>query len=386
MSKGEILYKITEAFSLICFLKQASNAKDMMLKRAVILVSMCVIFPNAFCFSQPREKVILDTDMVELFDDGVAMMMLAKVPHVDLIGVTIVVGNTWVPEGTAFAIRQLEAIGRTDIPVIQGINVPLSPNRLETIKSECNLFGNGNTYIGAAKNPAPVSWEEVYRKIYGEEPTVRPLDMKAVTFIIEQVKANPDEITILAVGSCVNLAVAARMAPEIVPLVKRVIYMGGAFYRTGNATPTAEFNWWIDPDAAKICVRSPFKEQIFVSLDACEKISFDRERFNHVSDIIENTEIKRMMKRNFLNRLFEEEPEHRHHVWDIVAAAVLIDPSLIREEATRYVDVNSQFGFSYGQALAFENNPPFGTRLGRIVLNIEEDRFWKMLDRYCAMF
>ena len=64
-----------------------------------------------------KEKVILDTDMVVLFDDGVAMMMLANHPDVELLGVTIVPGNTWVAEGTAYALRQLELLQRTDIPV-----------------------------------------------------------------------------------------------------------------------------------------------------------------------------------------------------------------------------------------------------------------------------
>ncbi len=61
-----------------------------------------------------KEKVILDTDMVMLYDDGVAMMMLANHPNIELLGVTIVPGNTWVSEGTAYALRQLEVIGRTD--------------------------------------------------------------------------------------------------------------------------------------------------------------------------------------------------------------------------------------------------------------------------------
>lgn len=61
-----------------------------------------------------KEKVILGADMVDLFDDGVAMLMLAKSPKVDLLGVGIVIGNTWVETGTASAIRQLEGIKRTD--------------------------------------------------------------------------------------------------------------------------------------------------------------------------------------------------------------------------------------------------------------------------------
>ncbi len=365
--------------------RKAQNGMGAMNKKNILLV-VFMLFLNARCLSQEKEKVILDTDMVELFDDGIAMMMLAKAPHIDLIGVTTVVGNTWVSEGTAFAIRQLEAIGRTDIPVVQGIRAPLSPNRFENIKKECLLFGSGNTYIGAASRPEPKSWEEVYRSCYGADPMTKPLDMKAVNFMIEQVKANPGEISILAIGPCVNLAVAVRMAPEIVPLIKRVVYMGGAFFKSGNASPTAEFNWWIDPDAAKICIRTPFPEQIVVSLDVCEKITFDKRRYDPIARITNNTEISRMMKRSFLNRLFRDEPTHRHFVWDVVAAAILIDPTLIREEVTRHIDVNSQFGSSYGQSLAFDGNPPSGSRQARIILTIDENKLWSIVEKYCAEF
>jgi len=341
-------------------------------------------FPNVE--AQKKEKIILDTDMVEVFDDGIAMMMLANTPSIDLLGVTIVVGNTWVPEGTAYAIRQLESIGKASIPVIPGIRQPIYPNRFETIKNERILFGIGDAYVGAAGYEEPKSWQAVYLQKYGSEPTVRPLDIKAVNFIIDQVKAHPGEITVIAIGTCVNLATAVRIAPEIVPLIKRVIYMGGSFFRPGNTTPTAEFNWWLDPEAAKICVRTPFKEQIIIGLDVCEKISFRKDRYKEMTDIIKNENIKSMMKRNYLNVKFIENPNYVHYIWDVIAAAIMIDPTLIKEEVTRYVDVNSQFGFSYGQAVAFDVNQPIGCRQARILLTIDEDRLWAMIRKYCSEF
>lgn len=336
--------------------------------------------------AQKKEKVILDTDMVEVFDDGIAMMMLAQAPNIDLIGVTTVIGNTWVPEGTAYAIRQLEAIKRTDIPVVQGIRQPIYPNRFETIKNERILFGIGDAYVGAAGYAEPKSWESVYLQKYGREPETKPLDMKAVNFIIDQVKANPGEVTIIAIGTCVNIATAVRIAPEIVPLVKRVVYMGGSFFKPGNTTPTAEFNWWLDPDAAKMAVRSPFKEQIIVGLDVCEKMPFRKDRYDHIKGIAKNPIIKNMLQRNFLNQLFIEDPTYVHYIWDVIAAAIVVDPTLIKDEVTRYVDVNSQFGFSYGQAVAFENNQPVGSQQARILLEVDSDRLWNMVEKYIKEF
>ena len=95
------------------------------MRKMIFSTLVCLILFGATAQAQKKEKVILDTDMVEVFDDGITMMMLANAPNIDLIGVTIVVGNTWVPEGTAYAIRQLEDIGKSHIPVVPGIRYPI---------------------------------------------------------------------------------------------------------------------------------------------------------------------------------------------------------------------------------------------------------------------
>ncbi|MGI6342546.1 MAG: nucleoside hydrolase [Bacteroidales bacterium] len=356
------------------------------MKKLFIPLLCTMLLLNMSVQAQKKEKVILDTDMVEVFDDGITMMMLAKAPNIDLLGATIVVGNTWVNEGIAYAIRQLEAIGRSDIPVVPGIRQPIYPSRFETIKNERILFGIGDAYVGAAGYPEPKSWQSVYLQKYGTEPKVKPLEMKAVNFIIEQVKKNPNEITIIAIGTCVNLATAVRIAPEIVPLIKRVIYMGGSFFKPGNTTPTAEFNWWMDPEAAKMCLRTPFKEQIIVGLDVCEKMPFRKDRYEEIISITKNPELVNMLNRNFLKTLYIENPDYVHYIWDVIAGAIMIDPTLITEEVTRYVDVNSQFGFSYGQSVAFEHNQPIGTQQARIILTVDSDRLWKMVEDYCRNF
>ncbi len=93
----------------------------------------------------------------------------------------------------------------------------------------------------------------------------------AVNFIIETVKKYPREVTLLVIGPMTNIALAIRMSPEIVPLIKRIVFMAGAFEVPGNTTPAAEMNVWYDPEAARVVVRQPI-EQAFIPLDVTNTV------------------------------------------------------------------------------------------------------------------
>ncbi|MHC4324533.1 MAG: nucleoside hydrolase [Planctomycetota bacterium] len=323
-----------------------------------------------------KEKVILDTDMVVLYDDGVAMMMLANHPDIELLGVTIVPGNTWLSEGTAYALRQLEVLNRKDVPVAMGTRYPLRAARYETIQLERKMFGFRSGFIGCFARIEPESYLEVYRKEYRSAPTIKPIDKHAVNFLIDTIKANPGQVTVVPIGPCTNLAIAIRLAPEIIPLIKRVVYMGGAFDVPGNTTPAAEFNWWFDPEAAKMSVRASFADQLIVGLDVCEKYRFNKKIFERITAV--DTPIAKMFKQKY-GQQFEKNPGSTRLVWDTIAAAVVIDPALITEEETRWVDVNSDYGLDYGRSLGYHRQGPAGTQKARILLSIDEQRFWNLM-------
>ena len=350
-----------------------------LLKRAILVLYVLVIFlPDA---SPAREKVLLDTDMVEAFDDGVAMIMLANAPGIDLVGVTTVSGNSWVEEGTAYALRQLEIEGRQSVPVAIGLNVPLHPQRHERFEQERQTSGLAkDAWVGCLDRLKPATWRDTYRERYGREPSLQPSTMSAVDFIINAVRAHPDEITIAVIGPCGNLARAVRKAPDIIPLVRRVVYMGGAFFRPGNVTPAAEFNWWFDPEAARIAVRTPFREQIVFGLDVCEKIEFRREHYERLLNTLGKSPQADILRSTFLGQSFEKEPAFSYFVWDVLVAAAIIDPSLITRVEKYHVDVIDEFGPSYGQALASSEQPPAGGQEFGIVLDIDQKRFWDMLN------
>jgi len=342
----------------------------------IVLSGMALLFLALNSSAGAGEKVIIDSDMVMLFDDGVAMMMLANHRDTDLLGVTIVPGNTWVSEGTACALRQLEILNRTDVPVAAGIRYPLRAARHETIAAEQKMFGQSSMYIGCFGRPEPASYLHVYEEKFGVSPTIKPVNTHAVTFLIETIKANPHQVTVMPLGPCTNLAIAIRMAPEIIPLIKRVVYMGGAFDVPGNTTPAAEFNWWFDPEAAKMSVRAAFADQLIVGLDVCEKYRFKKEFFDRITAA--DTPIAAMFRQAYEAR-FEKSSAYTRLVWDPIAAAVVIDPTLIVEEETRWVDVDSDYGLDYGRSLGYSSRGPAGTQRARVLMSIDEERFWALM-------
>jgi len=327
--------------------------------------------------SWAKEKVILDTDMVELFDDGVAMVMLANSEAIDLLGVVTVSGNVWVAEATAYALRQLEIIERPNIPVYAGTRHPLRSGRYETMKTERELFGQ-LSWMGAFNRPEPVSYLKLDadRVPYRGYPKLTPQDLHGVEFLINTIKANPGEVTVVAIGPLTNIALAIRIEPKIISLVKRIVYMGGALDVPGNMTPAAEFNWWFDPEAAKMSVRAPFTDQLIVGLDVCEKYLFNRKVFDRITTI--ETPWTTFFKNNY-GSAFEKKTNFTRYVWDTIAAAVVIDPTLITEEETRWVDVNADYTIDYGRSLSYKQQGPVGTQKARILFSIDEKRFWNLM-------
>jgi len=176
-----------------------------------------------------QEKVIFDTDFNTMGDDGQAFVMLAqamKEGKIDLLGITVVSGNQWLLQEVADAERAVERMGLAGkVEVHAGANYPLLHDPA-TLEAEQALYGKG--YSGAWRKPEPKSRDDLTAPPDGFAKEVKVSDENAVAFLIDTIKANPNEVTILAVGPLTNLALAFRTAPEIIPLIKRIIYMGGA--------------------------------------------------------------------------------------------------------------------------------------------------------------
>lgn len=320
------------------------------------------------------EKVVFDTDFNTMGDDGQAFVMLTQAmaeAKVELLGITVVSGNQWLDQEVADALRAVERMGVADrVKVYPGALNPLLHDRA-TLELEQQLFGKG--YAGAWRKPQPTA-EDLVPPPDGFAQRTKAETTHGAQFLADAVRANPNQVTILAVGPLTNLALAFRLYPEIVPLVKRIVYMGGAIDVPGNVTPAAEFNWWFDPEAARIVLRQPV-EHVIVPLDVTNTARFDRAVYDRVSAA--TTPVAKIFAAEYAET-FAEDRGARAQLWDAVAAAYLLDPSLATDVREVAVDIDTAFGPDYGRSLGHAKNPPVGTQRAKVVFGIDLDRFFAL--------
>ena len=180
-------------------------------------------------------KIIIDTDPGQ--DDAVAILLaLASPDEIEVLGITAVAGNVPLALTQKNARIICELAGRPDIPVYAGCDAPLN-RPLVTAEHV-----HGKTGLDGPDLP---------------DPTMKLTDGHGVDFVIDTLRDHPaGSVTLCPLGPLTNIATAFQKAPDIVEKVQEIVLMGGAYFAVGNITPTAEFNIYVDPQAADIVFRS----------------------------------------------------------------------------------------------------------------------------------
>ena len=189
-------------------------------------------------------KVILDTDPG--VDDAMAIAYAFAHPDIELLALTVVFGNINIDFATRNAQYILDELGATDVAVAKGAAVPSVQEARPHADFVHGADGFGNVYPGSKPSVAAV--EDAVLRTEARHSTIEPLD--AADFIINTVRDNPGQITLVAVGPLTNIAEALKREPSLPDLVAGLVIMGGTVDEPGNVSPVAEANFLNDPHAA----------------------------------------------------------------------------------------------------------------------------------------
>ncbi|QJD85758.1 nucleoside hydrolase [Cohnella herbarum] len=298
-------------------------------------------------------KIIIDCDPGH--DDAIAILLAGANPKVELIGITTVAGNAEVDKTTINALKVCEIAGLKDVPVAKGSAQPLVRKR------ETAADIHGDSGMDGPSLPAPT------KTIAAEH---------AVDFIIRELLASDGDITLIPVAPLTNIAMAMRKEPAIVPKIREIVLMGGGTF--GNWTPAAEFNIFVDAEAAKVVFESGVPLTMF-GLDLTHKAQATpeiQERFkqigNPVSDFV--VELLQFFMHTYKEVFgFDGAPVH-----DACCVAYCIDPSIFTCRKL-HVDIETKGEFSYGMTVVDMLGVTGKEPNVNVALELDQDKFWDMM-------
>jgi purine nucleosidase len=358
-------------------------------KSKIFCMVVAVILSCAGAQAQTRRKVILDQDARgPATTDQQSMLMVLQSPDIETLGITIVSGDQWRDEEVAHALRMLELTGHTGIKVYPGAVFPLI-NSKEEIKRWEKLYGTV-TYQGAWNEhkirSSTVStrtgpWNsgvyhepfEVPNPLPEGNPTLKPETEDAAHFLIRMVHQYPHEVTIYAGGPLTNLAQAVSLDPKFAELAQELVVMGGSI---APAVPMSwaqsnrrEFNFWWDPEAVHIVLRAPWQKITVTTVDISVKTRMTQAMIDQIAKA-------GTPAAEYVGKWADEE-----YLWDELAAAAWMDPSIITKEESVYMDIDISHTAGYGNTLVWVagNQPGMGERLVHVQTELNLDKFNKMV-------
>lgn len=248
-----------------------------------------------------KRKVIIDTDPGH--DDAMAIMLAVKSNVLDILALTTVSGNSTIENTTRNARYILNLLRKNDIPVYSGADRPLKRDLVQAV-----VHGKSG--------------------LDGIDPQNKAiLTGNAVEKIIELVKANQNEITLITLGPLTNIALAIQKDPSTMKKVKEIVSMGGAIKVAGNKNRVAEFNFFVDPEAAKIVFDFPIKK-ILIPLDVCNQIRLSINDFKEINNIILRNDLLKMVI-PFSRNTRKNEGPNGVMMYDVLAVFSFLKPKLI---------------------------------------------------------
>jgi purine nucleosidase len=308
--------------------------------------------------------------------DQQAIMVFLQAPQVHVLGITVVTGDAWRDEEVAHTLRTLELLGRRDIPVVPGAVFPMVRTQQWTQVWQ-QTYGK-IVWLGAWGRPG-IQTHGPYEipPMKEGKPSIKPLNEDAAHFMVRMVHKYPHQVTIYAAGPMTNVAKAVGLDPSFAGLTKGLVFMGGSLNPVTQEPefandPRHEFNLWFDPEAAHIVLHAHWPSITCTTTDVSLKTNFSQQIMDDIAKSKNPAAqyITRYSKRGF-------------YLWDELAAAAWLDPSLITRTKTVYMDVDLDRGYGYGDTVVWTENvkPLIEEQKVQAQMDVDMPKFAKMFVR-----
>lgn len=273
--------------------------------------------------SSAPTRLVVDCDTG--IDDALALLYLLARPDAEIVAAGSVFGNSGAQQAATNTLRVLEVGGRPDIPVAVGAARPLAAAFVP------DQVVHGKDGLGNTNQPLPAA---------------APAGGSAAEQLVRLARAEPGELTVLAIGSLTNLALALLLEPNLPHLVARVVIMGGAFSTPGNMNALAEFNIFTDPDAARLVFDAGWPITL-VSLDVTRQATLGADMLGRLRDVSGAANFAWAITQHYFDFYFSRYGSRQCSVHDMLAAALTLEPELATYEQVA-VGVETAGVFSRG--------------------------------------
>ncbi len=335
-----------------------------------------LLFLASSVFAQPRSKIIINEDCSGPGGSNMqTVALLVQSPQTEVLGVTVASGDQWRDEEVAHTLRLLEIMGRPDIPVVPGAEFPLVRRR-----DEAQLWQERYGKVAYAGAWDDRWWHDpsVIPSLPEGQPASKPANEDASHFLIRMVHKYPHEITIYEGAPMTNLALAISIDPEFPALVKELVFMGGSLNPESTNpefanNPRHEFNFWFDPEAAHIVLHAPWKKIVCTPTDISIKTHMTAAMVKEIAAA--GTPLA-----GYISKFAMLSPG-ADIMWDELAAAAWLDPTIITKSETRYMSVDIDHGAGYGNTLTWRKDD-----LGRLAAEPVEIQMDLDLAKFYRMF
>ena len=323
-----------------------------------------------------QEKFIIDADTGS--DDAVAILMALRDPRIEVLGITIVSGNVPLNQGIINTLSTAELCEK-NIKVFAGSDKPLSREYREVVSLE-EFSNHVKTLSSDSVSAQCVHGIDGMGDIGIVPSNYTYEDQDAIEYLVESFNNNPNEITLVTLGPLTNIAKAIQKDSSIIKKIKHCYVMGGTSDGTGNVSAAAEYNIWVDPEAAKIVFNSGMQITM-VGWDNSYKYA-----------MLKDSEIKDLkslnskyadfcvdIQKTLTELTFTTYGFYGFDLPDPITMAIAIDNNIIVESQQLHVLVDTRDGITRGQTIVDYFNAEKGIQNIRVVTKYDKNKFTNLL-------